>query len=253
MNDDLLKYARDTIRAEADAVSAMADRLDNSFNQAVQAILDCNGRVIVSGMGKSGLIGKKIVATFNSTGIAAIFLHPAEAMHGDIGLVQRDDLLMVISKSGRLGESELILIAAKRLNIRIICLAGTLESEMAQRSDIVLDCTVEKEACPNNLVPTSSSTAALVMGDALAVALLKARNFTTDDFAQLHPGGFLGMRLLKRVSEVHHSGDEIPIVQSGASMSEMILQMTGKRLGCVVMTDADGRVAGIFTDGDLRR
>ncbi len=253
MNDDLLKYARDVIRTEADAVAAMADRLDDSFNRAVDAILACNGRVIVSGMGKSGLIGKKIVATFNSTGIASIFLHPAEAMHGDIGLVQRDDLLLVISKSGRLGESELLLIAAKRLNIPIICLSGTLESEMAHRADIVLDCSVEKEACPNNLVPTSSSTAALVMGDALAVALLKARNFTPEDFAQLHPGGFLGMRLLKRVNEVHHTGDEIPLVQAGATMSEMILQMTGKRLGCVVMTHPDGRVAGIFTDGDLRR
>ena len=253
MNHDLLKYARDVIRAEADAVAAMADRLDESFNRAVDAILNCNGRVIVSGMGKSGLVGKKIVATFNSTGIASIFLHPAEAMHGDIGLVQRDDLLMVISKSGRVGESELILIAAKRLGISIICLAGTPDSEMARRSDIVLDCSVEKEACPNNLVPTSSSTAALVMGDALAVALLKARHFTPEDFAELHPGGFLGMRLLKRVNELHHSGDEIPLVRAGATMSEMILQMTGKRLGCVVMTDNDGKVAGIFTDGDLRR
>ncbi len=253
MKHDLLQYARDVIRTEAEAVAAMADKLNGSFDRAVEAILACNGRVIVCGMGKSGLIGKKIVATFNSTGIASIFLHPAEAMHGDIGLVQRDDLLMVISKSGRVGESELVLIAAKRLDIPIICLSGTPDSDMAHRSDIVLDCSVEKEACPNNLVPTSSSTAALVMGDALAVALLKAREFTPEDFAQLHPGGFLGMRLLKRVNEVHHTGDEIPIVRAGATMSEMILQMTGKRLGCVVITDDDNRVAGIFTDGDLRR
>jgi len=250
---DLRDDAKEAMRTEAEAVLAMAERLDETFNRAVDAILTCGGRVIVSGMGKSGLIGKKIVATFNSTGIASIFLHPAEAMHGDLGLVQADDLLMVISKSGRLGESELLLMTAKRLGIPIICLAGTPGSEMAGRSDVVLDCSVEKEACPNNLVPTSSSTAALVMGDALVVALLRARNFTSTDFAQLHPGGFIGMRLLKRIRDLHHSGDETPLVHPEATMKEMILQMTGKRLGCVVMTDNEGRLEGIFTDGDLRR
>lgn len=251
--NELRDYAREVIRLEADAINIMADRLDENFDQAIRAILDCNGRVLVSGMGKSGLIGKKIVATLNSTGIASIFLHPAEAMHGDIGLVQADDLLMLISKSGRLGESELVLSVARRLGLPIICLAGTLESEMAARADIVLDCSVEKEACPNNLVPTSSSTAALVMGDALAVALLKARNFTAQDFAELHPGGFIGMRLLMRIKELHHTGAEVPLVKPDTTMKEMILEMTGKRLGCVLLTDPNGRVVGIFTDGDLRR
>ncbi len=250
---EVRKYAIEVIKAEAEAVTAMADRLDEQFDNAIDAILNCKGRVIVSGMGKSGLIGKKIVATFNSTGIASIFLHPAEAMHGDMGLIQSEDLLVVISKSGRLAESELVLSVARRMGLPIICLAGTLKSEMADRADIVLDCTVEKEACPNNLIPTSSSTAALVMGDALAVALLKARNFSAEDFAALHPGGSLGMRLLKRVAELHHTGDSLPLVKPDATMKEMILEMTSKRLGCVLMRDANGKVGGIFTDGDLRR
>ncbi len=250
---NLREHARNAIRIEAEAVSAMADRLDENFDRAVDALLECRGRVIVSGMGKSGLIGKKIAATFNSTGIASTFLHPAEAMHGDMGLIQPDDLLMMISKSGRLGESELVIGVARRKGLPIICLSGNLDSEMARRADIVLDCSVEKEACPNNLVPTSSSTAALVMGDALAIALLEARNFTAEDFAVLHPGGFLGLRLLKRVCEVHHVGDELPLVAPDATMKEMILAMTGKRLGCVLMADPDGKLAGIFTDGDLRR
>ncbi|HQL24516.1 MAG TPA: KpsF/GutQ family sugar-phosphate isomerase, partial [candidate division Zixibacteria bacterium] len=221
MTNDLRAYAAQVIRMEAEAVAAMAEHLDDNFSRAVEAILDCRGRVIVSGMGKSGLVGKKIAATFNSTGIASIFLHPAEAMHGDLGLMQADDLLMIISKSGMVGESELVLSVAKRKGLPIIYLAGTLDSEMARRADIVLDCSVDKEACPNNLVPTSSSTAALVMGDALAVALLKARHFTAEDFAALHPGGFIGLRLLKRVSELHHTGAELPLVGPEATMKEM--------------------------------
>jgi len=250
---DLTKYAKKVIQIEAQAVAAMAEHLDDNFDRAASAVLKCQGRVIVAGMGKSGLIGKKIAATFNSTGISSFFLHPAEAMHGDLGLMRSKDILLLVSKSGQLGEMELLLSAAKRLGITIIVLCGTPESELCQRADINLDCSVEKEACPNNLVPTSSSTAALVMGDALAVALLKARNFSPSDFATLHPGGFLGRRLLKRVSELHHAGDEMPLVSPQASMKEMILQMTGKRLGCVLMKDEQGRTGGIFTDGDLRR
>jgi arabinose-5-phosphate isomerase len=219
----------------------------------VTSILECHGRVIVAGMGKSGLIGKKITATFNSTGIASFFLHPAEAMHGDLGVMRSEDILLLVSKSGELGEMDLLISAARRLGVAIVVLCGTPNSDLCQRADIVLDCSVDKEAGPNNLVPTSSSTAALVMGDALAVALLKARNFSPSDFAELHPGGFLGKRLLKRVSELHHVGDELPLVTSSASMKEMILQMTSKRLGCVLMKDEHGRTAGIFTDGDLRR
>lgn len=250
---DLKEYAKQIIQMEIDAVATMADRLDESFNQAVSAILECQGRVIVAGMGKSGLIGKKIAATFNSTGIASFFLHPAEAVHGDLGLMRSEDILLLISKSGQLGEMDLLVSAARRLGVAIVVLCGKPDSDLCQRADIILDCSVNKEACPNNLVPTSSSTAALVMGDALAVALLKARNFSPSDFAVLHPGGFLGKRLLKRVSELHHVGDEIPLVSPQASMKEVILQMTSKRLGCVLMKDEKGRIAGIFTDGDLRR
>ena len=250
---DLVEYARQVIRNEADAVAAMAGKLDDGFNEAVKAILDCSGRVIVTGMGKSGLIGRKIAATFNSTGISSFFLHPAEALHGDLGLVRSEDILMVLSKSGQLYQMEEIIAAAKRMDVRIIVLCGSIGSPLSQRADIVLDCSVASEACPNDLVPTSSSTAALVMGDALAVALLKARNFSPSDFAVLHPGGFLGHRLLKRVSELHHTGDEIPLVTPEATLSEMMVEMSGKRLGCVLMKGGKGRTVGIFADGDLRR
>jgi arabinose-5-phosphate isomerase len=250
---DPKSLAREVFQIEAEAILALGDRLDDEFEKAVDAIMACEGRVIVAGMGKSGLIGKKITATFNSTGIASFFLHPVEAMHGDVGLMRADDLLLVISKSGRLVEMEMIVSSAKRLGLKLILLCGTMDSELCQRADVILDCSVEREACPNNLVPTSSSTAALVMGDALAVALLAARDFSPSDFAVLHPAGFLGTRLLKRVNEFHHSGDEVPKVTPKASMKEMILEMTSKRLGCVVVTDDDGQLRGIFTDGDLRR
>jgi arabinose-5-phosphate isomerase len=204
-------------------------------------------------MGKSGLVGRKIAATFNSTGISSFFLHPAEALHGDLGLIRGEDILVVLSKSGQLNEVEPVIAAAQRLGMKVIGLCGTVDSPLYQRTDIALDCSVKSEACPNNLVPTSSSTAALVMGDALAITLLKARNFTAPDFAVLHPGGSLGRRLLKRVSELHHVGKEVPLVGPETGMSELLVEMTGKRLGCVLMKDDDGRAAGYFTDGDLRR
>ncbi len=250
---DYIERAKEVIRIEAESVSALSKRLDENFSKAVETILKCKGRVIVAGMGKSGLIGQKIAATFNSTGIPSFFLHPAEALHGDLGVITPDDVLFIISKSGQLGESEFMILAARRLHIPIIVLCGTVDSELFKRADIAIDCSVEQEACPNNLVPTSSSTAALVMGDALAMVLLKARNFSTEDFAALHPGGFLGRRLLKHVSEVHHTGSAIPLVERTATMKEMIIEMTSKRLGCVVMKDQNGKVAGIFTDGDFRR
>ncbi|MEW6050536.1 MAG: KpsF/GutQ family sugar-phosphate isomerase [Candidatus Zixiibacteriota bacterium] len=250
---DLREYAKEVIRTEALAVAQMADRIDEHFNEAVELILDCKGRVIVSGMGKSGLIGKKIAATFNSTGISSFFLHPAEALHGDLGLIRPEDILMLISKSGHLEEMDTIIAAAKRLSIKIIVLGGTVGSPLYHKADLFLDCSVAAEACPNNLVPTSSSTAALVMGDALAVALLKARNFSPEDFAAYHPAGFIGRRLLKHVSELHHAGEAIPLIKPEAPFSEMILEMTGKRLGCVLITDSSGKPTGIFTDGDLRR
>lgn len=246
-------HAREVFRIEANSIAGLIDRLDDRFDKAVAAILACSGRVIVSGMGKSGLIGKKIAATFNSTGISSFFLHPAEAMHGDLGLMRSEDILLLISKSGQLDDAEFLVAAARRLNVTIIGLCGTRDSALYHRADIPLDCSVETEACPNNLVPTSSSTAALVMGDALAIALLQARDFTPIDFASLHPGGFLGRRLLKRVDEFHHTGDDLPLIDENASMSSLLLVMTSKRLGCVVTRSADGRLTGIFTDGDLRR
>ncbi len=253
MTKNFLEQAREVIRIEAESVAALCDRLDENFSRAVEAILKCKGRVIVAGMGKSGLIGQKIAATFNSTGIPSFFLHPAEALHGDLGVITPDDILFIISKSGQLGETEFMISAARRLRIPIIVLCGAVDSELFKKADIAIDCSVEQEACPNNLVPTSSSTAALAMGDALAMVLLKARNFSTEDFAALHPGGVLGRRLLKHVSEVHRTGNEIPLVERNASMKEMIFEMTSKRLGCVVMKNQNGSVAGIFTDGDFRR
>jgi len=250
---DYIEQAKEVIRIEAESVACLCNRLDQNFAKAVETILKCKGRVIVAGMGKSGLIGQKIAATFNSTGIPSFFLHPAEALHGDLGVITSEDVLFFISKSGQLGESEFMISAARRLHIPIIVLCGTVDSELYKRADIAIDCSVEQEACPNNLVPTSSSTAALVMGDALAMVLLKARNFSTEDFAALHPGGFLGRRLLKHVYEVHHTGSAIPLVEWNATMKEMIIEMTSKRLGCVVMKNKDAQVAGIFTDGDFRR
>ncbi|MEE8149464.1 MAG: KpsF/GutQ family sugar-phosphate isomerase, partial [candidate division Zixibacteria bacterium] len=223
---DYIKLAKEVIAIEAEAIAALADRLDQNFACAVETILNCQGRLIVAGMGKSGLIGKKISATFNSTGIPSSFLHPSDAMHGDLGLITASDVMLLISKSGQMGEIELLLATARRLGITIIGLCGTVDSELYKRADIPLDCSVSKEACPNNLVPTSSSTAALVMGDAIAIAMLKARNFTADDFAALHPGGFLGRRLVKLISELHHTGDDIPLVNKDATMKEMILMMT---------------------------
>lgn len=249
----MIKYGKEVILAEAKAVAQMADRLDERFDLAVKMIEACEGRVIVTGMGKSGLIARKIVATFNSTGVSSFFLHAAEALHGDLGLIQSKDILMMLSKSGQMEEADMIIAVARRMGVKIIGLCGTVDSPLYKRSDIALDCSVESEACPNNLVPTSSSTAALVMGDALAVALLKKRNFKAPDFAALHPAGSLGRRLLMKVSEIHHTGEAIPIVESQTSMATTIVEMTSKRLGCVLIVDSDGKPARIFTDGDLRR
>ncbi len=250
---DWKEYAKEVIVIEAEAVAGLIERLDDNFNRAVEMILATDGRIIVSGLGKSGLIGKKIAATFNSTGISSFFLHPAEAMHGDIGLIRSGDILMLLSKSGQLDEVEPMIAASRRLGIKLIALCGTPDSPLANRADVFINCSVAHEACPNNLVPTSSSTATLVMGDALAMALLKSRNFSSDDFAQLHPGGVLGKRLLKHVHELHHADKDIPRIEANASFSEMIIEMTSKRLGCVIMCDENDIPVGMFTDGDLRR
>jgi arabinose-5-phosphate isomerase len=247
------KYAQAIMKQEAEAILAMADRLDDRFAEAVKAIRDCKGKVIVTGMGKSGLIGRKIAATLNSTGISSFFLHPAEAVHGDLGVIRTEDVLMIISKSGQLDELEAIVAVAKRLGTAIVVLGGNQNAGLYQKADIALDCSVDSEAGPMNLVPTSSTTAALVMGDALALALVESRGFTSEDFAVLHPGGSLGQRLLKHVFEVHHTGEDMPLVAADAPLTEVLLAMTSKRLGCVMMKGPNGEAAGIFTDGDLRR
>jgi len=249
----ILDNGRDVIKKEAEAITELANRLDEKFTEAVKSILDCKGRVILTGMGKSGLVGKKVAATLSSTGIASFFLHPAEGVHGDLGLVQSDDILIAISKSGATEELYQILPTVKRLGVKIILLTGAVDSPLAAKCDIVLDCSVKSEACPNNLIPTSSTTVALVMGDALAIALLHERNFTPEDFAYLHPGGVLGRRLLMHVKEIMHTNSEVPIVRPETSVRETILEITGKRLGSALVVDGDNRLVGIFTDGDLRR
>lgn len=216
-------------------------------------ILNCRGRVIVTGMGKSGIICKKIAATLTSTGISAMFLHPAEGIHGDLGLVQKSDIVIAITKSGETDELYQLIPLFKRLGVPIITLTGNTKSPVAGKSDVVIDVSVDEEACPNNLIPTSSTTAALVMGDALAMALLEKRGFSSHDFALLHPGGNLGKRLLLKVSDVMHTGNKVPIVNQGANMKEVVLEMTSKRFGATTVVDSKKELVGIFTDGDLRR
>jgi len=249
----ILENGREVIKREAEAIAEMAARLDDNFATAVKMILECRGRIIVTGIGKSGLVGKKVAATLSSTGISAFFLHPAEGVHGDIGLVQTDDIVIAISKSGATEELHQILPALKRLGVKIILLTGRIEAPLSHKCDVVLDCSVAAEACPNNLVPTSSTTAALVMGDALAIALLRERKFTPEDFAYLHPGGILGRRLLMHVEELMHTNAEIPLVKPETVMRETILEISGKRLGATLVVDDSHRLVGIFTDGDLRR
>ena len=245
--------ARRVIREEARAVRQLESRIGPEFEKAVEIILRCRGRVIVTGIGKSGLIGRKIAATLTSTGTAAFFLHPAEGMHGDLGIVQRNDCIVAISKSGETNEFPLLLPIFKRLGVPIIALTGNIQSPLAQKSDVVLDVSVTQEACPNNLAPTSSTTATLVMGDALAVALLLKRGFSQNDFAFLHPGGNLGRKLILTVADVMHTGEQIPVVLESTNLKDTILEMTSKRLGVTAVVDGAGRLSGIVTDGDLRR
>lgn len=248
-----LEKAREVIRKEAKAIAGLEKRINKEFSKAVDLILNCRGRVIVTGMGKSGIICKKIAATLTSTGTSAIFLHPAEGIHGDLGLVQKSDVVIAVTKSGETDELYQLIPLFKRLGVPIITLTGNTKSPVAERSDVVIDVSVDGEACPNNLIPTSSTTAALVMGDALAVALLEKRGFSTQDFALLHPGGNLGKRLLLKVGDIMHTGSEIPVVNQEASMKEVILMMTSKRFGTTTVVDDEKKLAGIFTDGDLRR
>jgi len=252
-NATLQQLGRAVIELEAEALSALVPRLNEDFARACRLILDSQGRVVVTGMGKSGHIGGKIAATLASTGTPAFFVHPGEAQHGDLGMIQPQDVVIAISNSGETGEILTILPIIKRMGAKLIALTGNLKSSLAQQADAHLDAGVAKEACPLNLAPTSSTTAALALGDALAVALLKTRNFTPEDFARSHPGGKLGRRLLLYVRDVMHSGARIPLVPETASLREALLEMTGKGLGMTGVLDAAGKLAGIYTDGDLRR
>jgi arabinose-5-phosphate isomerase len=252
-NATLQQLGRAVIELEAEALTALVPRLNEDFARACRLILDSHGRVVVTGMGKSGHIGGKIAATLASTGTPAFFVHPGEAQHGDLGMIQPQDVVIAISNSGETGEILTILPIIKRMGAKLIALTGNPKSSLAQQADAHLDAGVAKEACPLNLAPTSSTTAALALGDALAVALLKTRNFTPEDFARSHPGGKLGRRLLLYVRDVMHSGDRIPLVPDTASLREALLEMTGKGLGMTGVLDATGKLAGIYTDGDLRR
>ncbi|TCJ15418.1 KpsF/GutQ family sugar-phosphate isomerase [Parasulfuritortus cantonensis] len=250
---DILELARRTLAIEADAVSALKDRLDDSLVRAVDALLACKGRVVVTGMGKSGHVGNKIAATLASTGTPAFFVHPAEASHGDLGMITGQDVVLALSNSGESPEIIAILPLIKRRGAKLITMTGRPQSTMARTADIHLDAGVAQEACPLNLAPTASTTAALALGDALAVAALHARGFTAEDFARTHPGGALGRRLLVHVRDVMHKGDALPVVGVGTPFKEALLEMTRKKLGMTAVVDATGSLVGVFTDGDLRR
>jgi arabinose-5-phosphate isomerase len=252
-NPDFISSARRVITMERDAVSVLADRIDESFERACNILLSCKGRVVVTGMGKSGHIGNKIAATLASTGTPAFFVHPGEASHGDLGMITAGDVVIALSNSGNTAELITILPLLKLLAVPVIALTGNPTSELATTADVHLNVGVKEEACPLNLAPTSSTTVTLVMGDALAIALLEARGFTANDFAMSHPGGALGRRLLLKIDTIMHTGEAIPSVQLGCALSRALLEMSSKGLGMTAVVDAKGALIGIFTDGDLRR
>lgn len=245
--------ARAVIETEAAAINALPERVDDQFVAACETMLSCKGRIVVIGMGKSGHVGSKIAATLASTGTPAFFVHPAEAGHGDMGMIKAEDVVLLLSNSGETDELNAILPPLKRLGVPLIAMTGNRASTLARHADMHIDVSVAKEACPLGLAPTSSTTATLVMGDALAVALLESRGFTKEDFARSHPAGALGRRLLLHIRDIMHSGDQIPRVNESASLSETIVEVTRKRLGMCAITQSDGKVIGVFTDGDLRR
>lgn len=248
-----LAQARTALDIEAQAIQRLAQRLDARFAQAVQLALECQGRIVVTGMGKSGHIGRKIAATLASTGAPAMFVHPAEASHGDLGMITRHDVVLAISNSGESEELTAILPLIKRMGVPLLGMTGQPDSSLGRHADVVLDTSVEKEACPHNLAPTASTTVQLALGDALAIALLNARGFRPDDFARSHPGGALGRRLLTLVSDVMRSGDAVPRVGPDATLSELMREISAKGLGASAIVNPQQQPIGIFTDGDLRR
>ena len=251
-DSDDLALARKVLQTEAAAILALISRLDERFVRAVDLLLDCRGRVIVTGMGKSGIVCRKIAATLSSTGTPAFFLHPAEAVHGDLGVIQREDVVLALSYSGTTDEILRLLETIRRIGARLIVLTGHPELVLGQAADVSLDCRVVEEACPMNLVPTASTTAALALGDALVMALLVRKGFREEDFANLHPGGKLGKRLM-RVENLMHTGSLLPLVKIDTPMGDVIYEMSSKGLGMTCVSGAGGRLAGIITDGDIRR
>jgi len=251
--EQIIAKAKEVIKIELEAIQGLYDRINGRFVEAVKLIFNSKGRVVFTGMGKSGLIARKIVATLNSTGTPAIYMHPTDALHGDLGMVRKEDILIVISKSGGTEELLNLVPMVKRMGVKIIGMLGNLDSKLAKRCDVVLDISVSAEACPHDLAPTASTTATLVMGDALAVSLLEKRGFTPEDFATLHPAGSLGKRLSLRLSEIMYTGDELPKVQEDTSLKDSILEITTKRLGTTSVVNSEGKLVGIITDGDLRR
>ena len=253
MQHDFRQAAQRTLRIEAGAVAALVEHLDEHFDRACELLLDCRGRVIVTGMGKSGHVANKLAATLASTGTPSFFVHPAEASHGDLGMITADDVVLALSNSGETSEILALLPVLKRKATPLVSMTGRPESTLARVADVHLPVVITEEACPHNLAPTTSTTAALAMGDALAIALLEARGFTAEDFALSHPGGNLGRRLLLRVSDIMHQGERLPLVQADTPVGEALVEVTRKGLGMTTVVDKQGQLAGIFTDGDLRR
>jgi len=252
-DNEIIKTGINVVRIEANAVAQLEQSINKDFVKAIDIIYNAKGRVVLTGMGKSGLIARKIVATLNSTGTAAIYMHPTDALHGDLGMVRQEDVVIIISKSGSTDEISKLLPMFKRLDVKIIALSGNRDSQLVRESDIHLNISVKEEACPHDLAPTSSTTATLVMGDALSVALLQKRGFTAEDFALLHPGGSLGKRLSLKIDEIMTKGDGVPIVKENASIKDIILEMTSKRFGTTCVVNKVGKLTGVITDGDLRR
>jgi len=251
--NEIINNGKEVIRIEAEAIADLQQSINEDFVNTVETVFASKGRVVLTGMGKSGLIARKIVATLNSTGTAAIYLHPTDALHGDLGMVRSEDVVILISKSGETEEISNLLPMLKRMNVKLIAMCGNKESKLARECDLFLNISVKEEACPYDLAPTASTTATLALGDALAVSLLKKRNFTAKDFAFLHPGGSLGKRLSLKIKEVMITGDRIPRVNEDTSIKDVIIEITSKRLGTTCVLDEDGKLAGIITDGDLRR
>lgn len=251
--ENIIDIAKKVLRIEADAVAALAEKLDSTFEKAIEIIFKSRGRVVVTGMGKSGLVGKKIAATLASTGTPAFFMHPAEASHGDLGMVTSDDVIIAISNSGETAELSGLIPFLKRFNVGLIAMTGSRNSTLAKSADVHLDVSVKEEACPLGVVPTASTTAALAMGDAIAVALLVKRGLKQEDFAFFHPGGNLGKKLFIKVKDLMHTGDALPFVSPETEMTKAVVEISSKRLGVAIVSDAGKKILGVLTDGDIRR